>query len=243
MEAGRAGARYAFTTTLWSVVLSAAKGGTPQSRDAWEKLAAMYWFPLYAFIRRTGRQPEDAQDLTQDFLARLMEKDALAGLAAGEGRFRSFLLVCLKRYLTDQHRYASAARRRPAAGWLPLDEISAESRYQSDLAHTATPEQLFGREYAAVILDRALARLEAYYAERGRQRLVECLLAHVLQDPTALPHRELADQLGISESAVKSEMYRLRQRFRLLFREEVAATVPAGEVEEEMRHLVLALSQ
>ena len=232
-----------FVTTHWSVVLAAAQEDRPQSREAWETLAQNYWPPLYAYIRRSGREPEDAKDLTQSFFIGLMDRGALAGLEPGEEKFRSFLLVCLNHFLTDQHRHAQAARRRPESGWLRLDEAIAEGRYQTELVDPATPEILFERQWAATLMDQALARLEAYYSDQGRRDLFESLVAHLVRDPQAVPHLELAARLGTSEAAVKSDMYRFRQRFRLFFRREVAATVPPDEVEEEMRHVVRVLTR
>ena len=238
-----AGGENQFATTHWSVVLAAAQEDRPRSREAWEKLAENYWPPLYAYIRRSGREPEDAKDLTQSFFVGLMDRGALAGLEPGEKKFRSFLLVCLNNFLTDQHRHAQAARRRPESGWLRLDEPAAEDHYQTELVDSATPEGLFERQWAATLMDRALARLETYYSDQGRREVFECLVAHLVRDPEAVPHLELAARLRTSETAVKSDMYRLRQRFRLFFRREVAATVPPDEVEEEMKHVVRVLSR
>ena len=233
----------AFVTTHWSVVLAASSADTPDSREAWEKFARTYWPPVYGFIRRSSHGPEDAQDLTQDFFFKLIDRKVLEGVSPGQGRFRSFLLVCLKHFLTDQHRRSQAACRRPKNGWLHLAAAETEAAYRAEQVEFATPEASFERQWAAALLDQAMAGLEEYYAGQGKGAMFDQLAVHLVGNPSAVPHAELAVRLKTSEGAIKNEMYRLRQRFRSLFREQVAATVPSEEVEEEMRYVLRVLSQ
>jgi RNA polymerase sigma-70 factor (ECF subfamily) len=231
-----------FGNTPWTAVLAAARSAAPGFCAAWQRLAEAYWYPLYAYIRRRGHSAPDSGDLTQGFFTHLISTEALEGLVAGEGRFRSFLLVCLRRFLADQHRHASAGIRRPPGGLISIDQTAAEGRYQIEPPDRATPEELFERRWARALLDQALARLEAHYSASGKRRLFAGLVAHLAGDPGAVPHGELAGRLATTEASIRNEMYRLRQRFRVLFREEVAATVPEAEVEREMRHLLRVLS-
>lgn len=201
-------------------------------------MAHDYWFPLYAYLRRGGTQPEDARDLTQEFFVRLTERQALEGLVPNEGRFRSFLLTCLKHFVAEARKHAHRATRRPPQGWLSLDEAEAEHRYQTEATDGVSPDLLYEQRCARAVLNQALTRLEAHYQGNGRHKLFTQLVAHLAGDPGAVPHAELAAALGLTDGAVRTEMYRLRQRFRLVFREAVAATVPEAEVELEMRHIL-----
>ena len=239
----RVGGQKSFSTTHWSVVLAATQTDGPGSLNAWERLATIYWPPLYAYIRRSGRRPADAQDLTQSFFAALISRQSLEGLVPGKGRFRSYLLVCLKNFVADEHRRAQAARRRPETACFSLDTSTAEGRYQAELVDHETPESIYERQWAAAMVDHAISRLEAYYLEQGKGEMFECLAAHLVRDPEAVPHAELAARLGSSEGAVKNAMYRLRQRFRAFFRKEVAATVAPDEVEDEIRHIHQVLAR
>ena len=233
----------AFHTTHWSVVLAAAGPDSLKSREAWEKFAQIYWPPVYAFIRGSNHGPGEAQDLAQEFFVKLIDRRVLNEVVPGRERFRSFLLVCLKHFLTDQQRRFQADRRRHENNWLRLDVVQAEAAYHAELVELATPESLFERRWAATLLDQAVAILRAHYAERGKQELFAQLVIHFTGEPDAVPHAELAARLQTTESAIKNEMFRLRQRLQNLFREQVAATVPDGEVDEEMRHVLRILAQ
>ena len=232
-----------FQTTHWSVVLAAAGPDTPQSREAWEKFAKIYWPPVYAFIRLSSHGPEDAQDLAQEFFLKLIDRKALDEVAPGQSRFRSFLLACLKHFLTDQQRRAHATRRHHETEWVCLAAVEAEDAYRAELVELATPESLFERRWAATLLDQTMACLKAYYYERDKHALFDQLVMHLTGDADAVPHAELAGRLHTTESGIKNEMFRLRQRLQSLFREQVAATVPSCEVDAEMRHILRVLKQ
>ena len=231
----------AFVTTHWSVVLAAARADRPQSREAWDTLARNYWLPLYAFVRKSGHPPNDACDLTQDFFVALIQRRMLESLAQGQGRFRSFLLVCLKNFLIDQRRRTEVLRRRLGESVAVVDAQEAETLYQAELVEPDTPENLYERQWAVRLLDQALAGLEAYYTDQGKAKLYQHLASHLANDPDKVPHAALATRLQMTEGAVKSEMYRLRQRMQKFFCEQVAATVPKEEVEAEIRHVVKLL--
>jgi len=242
-ESGSVESHAAFGTTHWSVVIAAGQLDAPRSQEAWETLAQKYWQPLHAYIRRSGYTPENARDLTQSFFGSLIERRTLDGVVPGNTKFRSFLLACLNNFLTDEFRHAQAARRRPKEGWISMDSDEADCSPEPEFASRATPESIFERRWAEVLLDRATVRLRSYYVDQGKTKLFERLVAHLTKEPDAIPHLELAAELNTSEAAIRSEMYRLRQRYRLLFRDEVAATVPPNEVKEEMRHIYRVLSQ
>ena len=232
-----------FQTTHWSVVLAAAGPDTPHSREAWEKFAKIYWPPVYAFIRLSSHGPEDAQDLAQEFFLKLINRNTLAEVVPGQDRFRSFLLVCLKHFLTDQQRRAQTTRRHHGTESLWIDAVQAEDAYCAELVELATPESLFERRWAATLLDQAMVCLKAYYYERDKHALFDQLVMHLTGDADAVPHAELAWRLHTTESGIKNEMFRLRQRLQSLFREQVAATVPNCEVDAEMRHILRVLKQ
>jgi RNA polymerase sigma factor (sigma-70 family) len=160
-----------FTTTHWSVVMSARVEGSAKARAALETLCRSYWYPLYAYVRRQGHIPADAQDLTQEFFARLLSHDFLRNVSPDKGRFRSFLLTCLKRFLTDEWRRGSALKRRAGQPVLVLDESVAEQRYLQEPAAGADPEKLYERRWALTLLDRALDRLEGDFREAGKQAM------------------------------------------------------------------------
>lgn len=234
-----------FATTRWSVVLAAAgQPGSPGADEALERLCRTYWYPLYAFIRRQGYAPEDAQDLTQAFFAHLLRRDFLRGVTPQKGRFRSFLLACLKHFLVDQWAKAHTAKRgaEDARRLMALEQ--AEGRYALESHAVADPEQLYERRWALDLLDRVLHRLrrEAGTAERSTvfERLQGCLVG----EPRGETYTQLGAELGRSETAVKVAVHRLRRRYRELLREEIAHTVSsAEEVESELRYLLGVVSR
>ncbi len=242
-ESRRTGAAV-FGTTHWSVVLTAGKGESPRAAEAMEALCRSYWYPLYVFVRRRGYNPQDAQDLTQAFFAHLLAKDFLAGVGPEKGRFRSFLLVCLKHFLSDERAKARAAKRGGTVAPVMLDLGEAEERYQLEAQVDASPETLYERRWAVDLLDRVLdrQRQEAVVADRDTRfnELKGCLLG---EDPMET-YAQLGTRLGLSETAVKVAVYRLRQRYRELLRDEIAHTVTRPEeVEEELRYLFAIVSR
>lgn len=235
--------RPAFVTTHWSVVLTAGRNDTTRARDALARLCQTYWFPLYAYVRRRGHSPEDAQDLTQEFFARLLEKSWVGDADQTKGRFRSFLLMAMQRFLADEWDKVRAQKRGGAVPLVPLQCDTAETRYGVDPADPATPERSFERRWALTLLEEVLNRLRKEYETEGKGSLFAALHPCLVGERTAQPYAELAAELGVSESSVKSAVHRLRQRYRQLLREEIAQTVnDPTEVDEELRHLFAALA-
>ncbi len=230
-----------FVTTHWSVVLSAQGADGQPSRGALESLCRAYWYPLYAFARRSGRSPPDAEDLTQGFFARLLVKDYLKAAAREKGRFRTFLLTAFKRYQANEWDRQHAQKRGGFAPTVPLDADAAESRFAAERSHDLSPDVLFDRQWALTLLERTMTQLRQEYAATGRSELFERLNGSLTKDETALPYAEIAVQLKLSEAAVKMAVHRLRGRYRELLRHEIAQTVCVPEdIEEEIRHLFSA---
>jgi RNA polymerase sigma factor (sigma-70 family) len=234
----------AFATTRWSIVLMARRDDTTRARDALSKLCQTYWYPLYAYARGRGHGREDAQDLTQEFFARLLEKDWLDRADREKGRFRSFLLIAMKRFLADEWDKARAQKR---GGGLPMFSLqfdTAETRLSHELADEVTPEQSFERRWVLTLLDEVLKRLRVEYEKEGSAELFTELTPCLIGERTSLPYAELAKKLAFSESAMKSAVHRMRQRYRKLLRDEIAQTVALpGEVDEELRHLFVVLGK
>lgn len=228
-----------FATTHWSVVLAAGDSALPGAREALEKLCRTYWYPLYAFVRRQGHSPEDAQDLTQEFFARLLEKDYLKRLIHREGKFRSFLLKLLQHFLLNEWHKVRAQKRGGGRALFSLDGLDAEQRYRLEPPDADSPERAFERRWARTLIERSLARLRDDYAAGGKAELFERLKDYQPGEHGAVSYAELGAQLGLSEGAVKVAVHRLRQRHRELLREEIAQTVASdAELVEEVRHLI-----
>jgi RNA polymerase sigma factor (sigma-70 family) len=230
-----------FATTHWSVVLAAGGQDLPERTEALERLCRTYWYPLYAYVRRRGFGPEDAQDLTQEFFTRLLKKNYPAQADRAKGKFRSFLLLTLSHFLADEFDRANTRKRGGGQVFISLDQEAAEGRYRRELAADLSPEKLFERRWAQSILDQALKRLRAEYGSESSEAYAVLKMFEPGEQAT-LSYAEAAARLDISESAVKSKIHRLRQRHRELVREEIAQTVSsAAEVDEELRHLIEVL--
>jgi DNA-directed RNA polymerase specialized sigma24 family protein len=228
-----------FATTHWSVVVRAGDSQSPEAAPAMERLCQLYWYPLYAFVRRKGHGQEDARDLTQAFFARFLEKDYLRSVDANLGKFRTFLLTSMSHFLANEWDKSQAQRRGGGRQILSLDEAAAEQRYELEPVDHATPEILFERRWAETVMGVALDRLAG---EMDTQRFER--LKGFLEDTGEVPYETASTQLGISVSATKSAIHRMRGRFRTLLFEEVANTVDTPEeVEPELRHLLSALSE
>jgi len=228
-----------FAETHWSVVLSAGRGDDTRSREALARLCQTYWYPLYAFVRRHGHSPEDAQDLTQGFFAHLLEHHALAKAHPAKGRFRSWLLASLRHFLANEQARASAQKRGGGRTPISLDAASAETRYGLEPADHATPDRLFERNWALTLLEEVLKRLRAEQADAGKlaqfEQLEDCLMGEL----PAPRYAELAARLGASQEALRMTVSRLRRRYRDLLRAEIAHTVSTpAEIDEEIRHLL-----
>ena len=227
-----------FVTTHWSVVLSARETGAPQSAAALETLCRTYWYPLYAFLRRQGRTPHDAQDLTQGFFARLLQKDYLQAAAREKGKFRTFLLTAFKRFVANEWDREHAQKRGGFTPVVSIDQELAESRFAAEPAHGEQPDVLFDRQWALTLLDETMRQLQSEYVASGRAKLFEYLQSCLAREESALPYTQLAARLNLTEGAVKMAIHRLRARYREILRAETAQTVSSpDEVEEELRHL------
>ena len=236
--------RPAFVTTHWSLVLSARDGESPQSAAALEKLCRAYWYPLYAYIRRGGQSRENAEDLTQAFFARLLEKKFLDAADQERGRFRSFLLVALKRFLANEWERAHAQKRGGFQPQLSLDTEMAERKFQSDLATTElSPDRAFERRWALTLLEQTMSRLRGEFERAGKISEFERLKIFLTADKNEIPYATIAAELGLSEGTLRVAVHRLRRRYRELFREEIGHTLAAGEsVDEELQHLLSVLA-
>jgi RNA polymerase sigma factor (sigma-70 family) len=233
-----------FGQTQWSVVLAAAgKRDLALAEQSLEKLCRVYWLPLYTYIRRQGKNPHDAEDLTQEFFARLLEKDFLGSVDQTKGRFRSFLLASLKHFLSNQRDRARAQKRGGGQTILSLDFSDAETSIGFQPADEQTPEKAFEKRWALTLLELSLARLRKEYADRGRQELFEHLKTTLTEGRGGVAYAELSARLGISEASVKMAVHRLRQRYRAVLRAEIAETVAQeSEVEDELQEVFRALS-
>ena len=235
-----AGGRREFATTHWSLVL-AAGGDTRGAQPALAALCDAYWYPLYAFIRRQGLAPHDAQDLTQEFFARLIEKEWLGAVQRERGRFRSWLLAALKHFLANEWDKSRARKRGGGVQFVSIDDATAESRYAQEPADLATADRLYDRRWALTLLDRVLARLREEMAAAGKTAHFDALKFCLTGERAA--YAEVALALAMSEGAVKVAVHRLRERYRQLIRAEIAETVATpAEVDAEMRDLLAVLS-
>jgi len=231
----------AFVTTHWSQVLLAADQHLPNSAQALERLCQSYWPPLYCFLRRDGKNPHEAEDLTQAFFARLLERNSLAVAAPERGRFRSFLLTALKNFVVNEWRSQHTQKKGGHLQILSLDAHASEGYYIASPGDHLTPEVLFDKKWALTLIERVLDRLRAEYATTGKAALFEDLKTF-LAAKKATPHADLATKHGITASAIGVAIHRLRQRYAELLREEIGATVnDPSEIDDEIRYLIAAL--
>lgn len=232
-----------FVTTRWSVVLAAQDKASPDSAEAWETLCRTYWYPLYAYVRHQGHSPHDAQDLTQEFIARFLAKDYLKAADREKGHFRTFLRVALKRFLLNEWDRVRALKRGGGQTIVSFDTEVAEAKYQTEPVGQP-PDQIYEREWAMALLQKTMADLRGEYEQAGKtgeyERLKNCLTA----ERGSIAYESIAKDLGMSEGAARVAVHRLRKRFREVFREAVADTVSdASEVDAEVRLVVSLLSQ
>jgi RNA polymerase sigma-70 factor (ECF subfamily) len=233
-----------FLPTRWSLIL-AANAQTPGARRALDDLLRIYWFPLYAYLRRRGHAPDQAEDLTQGFLADLLARSDLAALSPAKGKFRSFLLAALTHFVSNQRDHARAQKRGGTHTLFSLHAPpDAESRYALEPVDTFTPERLFERRWALALLDQVLATLRARYAAAGQSALFDTL-SPLLTGELTQPYAQLAPTLGLTEPALKVAAHRLRKRYRDTLRAHIAATLPEpaspAQIEEEITHLLNCL--
>ena len=227
-----------FATTHWTIVLAAGKRSTPQSDRALEELCRTYWFPLYAYVRRRGHTKEDAEDLTQEFFARFLEKNYLAGLSAERGRFRAFLLASLKHFLANEWDKSRRQKRGGGVTPLSLDWQTADTQFQIAATAEPSPDKAFDREWAVTLLAKVIEWLQAECEADGKVKQFEQLKVFLTADRDELSYADAARTLGMDEVAVRVAVHRLRKRYRQLLRDEIAQTLAdAADVDEEMRAL------
>jgi RNA polymerase sigma-70 factor (ECF subfamily) len=233
-----------FPTTHWSRVVAAGVRDAPEAREALAELCRAYWYPLYAFVRRRGHGPDDAQDLVQGFFASLLGHDGLATVERDKGRFRSFLIAACAHYLSNEIDRRHARKRGGGRVIISIDGLDAEGRYESEPAHELTAERLYQRRWATTLLESVLSRLEDEMRQADKSRLFEALRPALLGDARRVPYARIAAELGLSEGAARAAAHRLRGRYRALLHEEVARTVAdPDEVAEEVRDLFAALGR
>ena len=241
MPASAQNGAVAFTTTQWSVVLNA-QGESPLAEEALEKLCRIYWWPLYGFVRRQGYSPEEAQDLTQGFFAMLLERRDLDAVRQEKGRLRSYLLASLKNFLAKAHRRATTIKRGEGHPLVPLEELLVRERADLEPADALSADRIYERRWALTLLEQVLARLEEEYHVADNSALFEQLKQMLNDEPDRPSQAKIAQALNMKENAVKQAFHRLRQRYRLLLREEIAQTVAApSDVEDELRHFISIL--
>jgi len=227
-----------FATTHWTVVLAAGKRRSPQADRALEELCRTYWFPLYAYVRRRGHHKEDAEDLTQAFFARFLEKKYLIGLSAERGRFRAFLLASLKHFLANEWDKSQRQKRGGGEKLLSLDWQTADTQFQVAATNEPSPDQAFDREWALALLGKVIERLKSECVADGKAKLFEQLKIFLTAGKGILTHADAAKNLNLDETAVRVAVHRLRKRYRTLLRAEISQTLAdESQVDEEMRAL------
>lgn len=232
-----------FATTHWSVVRAAGKSSSPRYKEAMGTLCKIYWFPLYAYLRRQGYNNNEAEEYTQAFFAQLLEKHGLRLADPKQGKFRTFLLISLKYFLANERNRARAKKRGGGRKLLSLNFENAENRYALEPSHELSPEKLFERSWALAVLERTMRRLSAEAVKTKKQKLLDHLKVFLTVRKNSVPYHKVADELGMSEGAVKVAMHRLRRRYRQLLRDEIAQTVSTeDQIDEEIRDLFAALA-
>lgn len=228
-----------FATTHWSAVIRAGRNDSPAAREAMAELCRVYWYPLYAYARRLGHDTHTAQDLTQEFFGRLLEKDYLGVADRRRGKFRWFLLTAFKCFLANEWDRARAQKRGGGQRPLSLDELDAEQRYRLEPVNPVSADLLFDKRWALMLLERVRGILRAEYEAAGKSRRFELLENCLPGERTSLGYADAGRELGLSEGAVKVEVHRMKKRFGELLRAEIVQTVAdAGDVDEEIRYLI-----
>ncbi len=234
----RGSAASTFPMTRWSLIIRAGTPGSPEARAALEEICSVYWYPLYAFIRRKGNPPDRALDLTQEFFASLLEKDLLLAVDRRKGRFRGFLQVACRNFLIDAWRHKADVATTP----ISIDARGAEGRYLVEPADNLTAERLFDRAWALTLLDRVMAILTAEYADSGRTELFEQLKIVLTEGKGAVRSAVLAERFRTSEEAINTARTRLRKRYRAILQEQIAATLDdPSDLDDEIRSLFDAI--
>lgn len=233
-----------FATTHWSVVLAAGGQESSAAAEALETLCRGYWYPLYVYVRRRGYGVEDAQDLTQQFFARVLEKGTFRRANPERGKFRTFLLHTLQNFLANEWNHAHAVKRGGRAVMFSMEVQEAEGRYAVEPATTLTPERAYDKRWALTLLEQVLTGLRQEYTQTGKARVFEELADLLWGKEAASSYARIGERLSMKETAVRGAMHRLRSRFRERLRTEVANTVvDFGQVDEELRELLTAAGQ
>ncbi len=228
-----------FTTTSWTKVLAARQAPSTEARQALESLCRIYWYPLYAYVRRQGHAADEASDLTQAYFAELIEKGYLEDYDPARGRFRVFLRASVKNFLSKQREHARTWKRGGRTETISFDSQEGEGRYLQEPADRLTPEEIFERRWALTVLESALGRLRAEQAEAGRATQFERLEGFLTGQEARASYGDVAAELSTSEAAIKAAVHRLRQRFGLLLRGQIAETVASPEeVDDEVKYLL-----
>ena len=233
-----------FRTTHWSVVLAAIEINQPRQEQALTTLCRAYWYPLYAFVRRQGRSVHEAEDLTQEFVTRLLSRQGLASVRPENGRFRSFLLASLKNFLANDWDRNHAAKRGGGCTIISWEDQSGEDRYLHEPCHDSTPEKLFEQSWALAVIEKVMEHLRRKYTENGKVQLFEAIRSYLAEEGDADTYAAMATTMSMTEGAVKMAVLRLRESFRHQLREEIAQTVAdPAEIDEELRHLFASLGR
>lgn len=233
-----------FLTTRWSVVLRAGNSGSSESGAALEKLCHAYWYPLYTYVRRQGRAPHEAQDLTQEFFSRLLESNGLDAVHPSKGRFRSFLIASLNHFLANEWKHSQRQKRGGGHTHFSLDEAMAEGRYQHEPAGNFTPEKAFERRWAEALLQGVLDRLRDEWENNETARRFDDMKPFLIEGRDAAPFAEAALRLNVTEASLKWAVHKMRKRYGEIFREEIANTVSSPEeIEDEIRHLFSVMAE
>ena len=227
-----------FPTTSWSLVIASSEGPDAKSRQALAALCERYWYPLYAFIRRQGYEPDQARDLTQEFFVRLLEKNYVGQADHQRGKFRTFLLAAVKHFLFNEADRAAAKKRGGGYAILSVELGTAEESYQLEPRHDVTPDKIFERNWAVTLLETTTDRLQCEFAQAGNAKQFEALKPVLTGESEGVRYSHIAERLGLSEGAVKVAVHRLRRRFRELLRLEVAETVAAPRLIDEEIHFL-----
>ncbi|HEV3115577.1 MAG TPA: sigma-70 family RNA polymerase sigma factor [Gemmataceae bacterium] len=231
-----------FASTRWSLVAAAGQPSSPESQEALATLCRLYWYPLYAYARRRLTNVDDAQDLTQEFFAQLLEKDYLQAADPARGKFRSFLLIAFKHFLAKARERDQAQKRGGGRYIVPLDFQAGERRYHLEPTDSVTPETIFERRWALTLLEQALARLREEFERASKGGLFESLKETLTGDGSTEPYAQIAGRLNMTEQAVKVAVHRLRRRYQELLREEIGQTVTTpAEIDDELRDLFAAV--
>jgi RNA polymerase sigma-70 factor (ECF subfamily) len=231
-----------FPQTRWSIVVSAREKDSPQASAALEILCQAYWYPIYSYVRRCGQAPQDAQDLTQEFFCRLLEKNWLSAADREKGRLRTFLIVALKRFMAKEWRRASAQRRGGGQIHLPMDTAFAESRFAAEAATALPPDEIFDQQWALALIDLTVSRLQKEFEEAGKPNDFIALKDFLMAARGEIDYGSVARRLRTSEGAARVAVHRLRKRFREIYREEISRTLSDdADLDAELRHLGQAM--